>query len=125
MTDEQIQIVDTVSALFAALKVLDFAALEACVRPGFFIHENGKRFDTKGIFALMENARRDGAVMTWNIHEPIVFIDGELASVAYLNRGGIERKGEQEAITWLETATLTRMENAWRVAFMSSMRGVT
>jgi hypothetical protein len=124
MINEEQQIIDTVAVLLAAAKANDYATFDACASPGFFVHENGERLDAKGVFHLIVNAQRDGAVFEWNICDPIVHVNGNLASIAYLNRGSVTRNGEREPVTWLETATLTRTHGAWRVEFMSSMRAL-
>jgi hypothetical protein len=124
VTDERQHLIDTVAALFAAAKANDFAAFKACASPDFFIHENGERLDASGVFHLIDNAQRNGAVFDWNICDPVVHIDGNLASIAYLNRGSVTRDNERQAVTWLETAILTRTDGKWRIAFMSSMRAV-
>jgi hypothetical protein len=122
MADERQEIVDTVARLFAAAQAEDLLAFQSSACSDFFIYENGKRFDSAGIFQLIVDAQRAGAVFEWHIVDPIAYIEGNLASVAYVNRGAVTRGGDTEPVTWFETATLTRDHGGWRVAFMSSMR---
>jgi ketosteroid isomerase-like protein len=124
MNTEQQDIVDTVANVFRAVAADDLAAFKALVRDDFFIHENGQRFDGQGIFDLIVNAQRAGAVFEWEVTEPTTQVQGDLATIAYTNQGGVTRDGERTAVTWLETAVLTRTKASqqWQVAYMTSMR---
>jgi hypothetical protein len=121
MTDRQ-QVVDTVVKVFDAVKARDRVAFDAVLQDDFLLHENGQCLDADGIFKLIVAAQDAGTEFEWNIIEPLVHIDGNLASLAYRNRGAVTQDGVRQPLEWLETATLLRGTHGWRIAFMSSMR---
>jgi hypothetical protein len=121
VTDKQ-QVVDTIVNMFAAVKARDRVAFQALLQDDFLLHENGQCLDASGIFKLIVDAQNAGAQFEWNMVDPIVYVDGNLASLAYRNCGAVTRGGVRQPVEWLESATLIRGSSRWRVAFMSSMR---
>ena len=121
MTDTQ-QVIDTVANMFAAVKMRDKTAFKAVLHEDFLLHENGQRLNADGIFELIVNAQDGGAEFDWNIIEPRVYVEGNLACLAYRNCGSVTRGGDRQSVEWLESATLIKDGDEWKVAFMSSMR---
>jgi ketosteroid isomerase-like protein len=122
MTHDKEQILKTLRLFFAAAERGDRDAFKACLTAEFFVHEGGERYDADGVFALIVNAQRNAKQLTWTVREPVLHIDGSLACVAYVNRGSITRNGTVECTDLLETATMARGSDGWRIAFMTSIR---
>ena|ERR1700761_5808485 len=120
-TDEAL-IIEAVEGVFTALGTSDEALLQSLVTPGFYLFEAGKRFDAAGILALIEEAREAGTTIHWAVTEPDIRVDGDLAAIAYVNRGSVTDAAGTKPRSWLESGFLERQAGRWRFAFLHSTR---
>jgi ketosteroid isomerase-like protein len=122
LASDQRQIVDTVSTIFAAARTDDTAKFDSVVAPGFYIFDGGARFNGDAIMALIKAQHKAGKSYNWNVTEPDVHISGNLAWVAYVNKGSITDASGTTEQKWLESAFLQKESGTWKISFMHSTR---
>jgi ketosteroid isomerase-like protein len=122
LTADQAQVVSTVSAIFGAAEQDDLAKFHAGVAPGFYIFDAGARFDGDAIMVLIKAQHAKGNKYEWNVTEPDVHVSGDMAWIAYVNKGAITNASGTVAQRWLESAVLERHGGAWKIVFMHSTR---
>lgn len=123
LTPEQAKVVETVKAIFVAAKADDAAKFNELVLPGYYMYDNGARFDGDAIIRLIREYHAKGVKFDWNVTEPDVHIAGNTAWIAYVNRGSItDPEGKETATNWLESAFLEKKGGAWKIAFFHSTR---
>ncbi len=111
-----------IQAMYSALAVKDTAAARAHLTPGFYIYDNGVRFDADGIVKLIQNAQATGASYRWAVTEPRVEFACDTAWITYVNRGGVTRDGKETPLSWLESGVLKHVGDRWLIEFMHSTR---
>lgn len=122
---DQKQVVDVLNSVFTAAKADDTPKFDSLIAPGFYMFDNGKRFDGDAIMALIKSAHAAGMKYDWNVTDPDVHIAGKTAWVAYINRGSItDAKGATQNITWLESADLEKQHGVWKLVFLESERAL-
>jgi hypothetical protein len=122
-TTDQIEIVNTVSTIFAAARVDDDAKFDSVIAPGFYLYDGGARFDGDSIMALIKAQHTAGVHYEWNVTEPDVHISGKMAWMAYVNKGSItDASGTIVNQNWLESAFLQKQAGIWKIVFMHSNR---
>ena len=125
MTPEQQKIVDTIKAIFVAAKADDIAKFNQIVVPGYYMFDNGMRFDGDAIMKLIADAHAKGERYDWNVTDPDVHINGNTAWVAYVNRGSFtDAQGKVTNLTWLESTFLEKTNGVWKILFLHSTRVV-
>ena len=72
----------------------------------------GKRFDGDALMELIKTAHAAGKVYVWNVTEPEVHIEGDIAWITYVNRGSIQDASGTKSMNWLESAVLTSRATA-------------
>jgi hypothetical protein len=123
MTAREKTIVDVLTTMFAAAEVDDTTKFDALIAPGFYMYDNGKRFDGDAIMGFIKSAHAAGMKYEWNVTAPDVHITGKTAWIAYVNRGAVtDPKGAKQDITWLESADLVQQKGAWKLVFLQSER---
>ena len=123
LSPEQAKVVETVKRMFVAGKADDAAMFDALVLPGFYMYDNGARFDGDAIIRLIREYHAKGVKFEWNVTEPDVHIEGDTAWIAYVNRGSItDPQGKAMEQSWLESAFLEKKGGEWKVAFFHSTR---
>ena len=123
LSPEQAKVVETVKGMFVAGKADDAARFDKLVLPGFYMYDNGARFDGDAIIGLIREYHAKGVKFEWNVTEPDVHIVGDTAWIAYVNRGSItDPQGKETATTWLESAFLEKKGGVWKIAFAHSTR---
>lgn len=123
LSPEQAKVVETVKRMFVAGKADDAAMFDKLVLPGFYMYDNGARFDGDAIIGLIREYHAKGVKFEWNVTEPDVHIVGDTAWIAYVNRGSVtDSEGKQTAITWLESVFLQKKGGVWKIAFAHSTR---
>ena len=60
LSAEQLQVVNTVKTIFAAAEADDLAKFHSVTAPGFYIFDNGKRFDGDAIMELIKTLQAAG-----------------------------------------------------------------
>ena len=121
-TEEQQQIVNTVSTVFAAALTDDVAKFDSVIAPGFYIFDVGVRFNGDSVMASIKALHAAGKRYEWNVTEPDVHISGDTAWIAYVNKGSITDGSGTTDLKWLESAFLEKQAGAWKVVFMHSTR---
>jgi len=120
-TDEE-QIVDTVSTIFTAARADDVAKFDSVIAPGFYIFDGGARFNGDSIMTLIKAHHAAGKRYEWNVTEPDVHISGNIAWIAYINKGSIMDASGTANQQWLESAFLEKQAGTWKIVFMHSTR---
>jgi ketosteroid isomerase-like protein len=122
VTPEQAQIVETVNALFAALREENVAKFDSVVSSDFYAFEGGKRFNGEALIALVKTLHTAGKRYEWNVTEPDVHISGDTAWIAYINKGSITDSSGTKSQEWLESAFLQKQGSTWKILFVHSTR---
>ncbi|HYJ04308.1 MAG TPA: nuclear transport factor 2 family protein [Chthoniobacterales bacterium] len=121
---DKTQVTETVRSMFAALAANDADKFRAVLAPDFYAFDVGKRFTGDALLELIKTAHAAGNVYVWTVNEPDVHISGDIAWIAYVNRGSITDASGTENVTWLESAVLQKEKGAWRIRFLHSTRAV-
>jgi ketosteroid isomerase-like protein len=119
---EQTQIVETVSALFAALREENVAKFDSVVSSNFYSFDGGSRFNGEALMALIRSLHAAGKRFEWNVTEPDVHINGDTAWIAYINKGSITDSSGTKSQQWLESAFLQKQGGIWKIVFVHSTR---
>jgi SnoaL-like domain len=120
--EDEAQIVAVLRAIFVAAHQADEAGFAALIAPGYYMYDGGKRFDGTALMGLIKAAYAEGRRFEWNVTEPDVHVTGDTAWVAWVNRGAIIDATGTKPLTWLESACLSRIDGAWKIAFLHSTR---
>lgn len=121
---DEAAIVETIRSMFAAATVDDVKKFEGLVEPGFYMYDNGQRFDGDAIMKLIAGAHAKGAKFVWTVTQPDVHVQCDVAWIAYVNDGSVQMT-PADAVTpvkWLESAVLRRDGDKWKVEFFHSTR---
>ncbi len=121
-TEEEQQIVNTVSTIFAALLTDDVAKFDSVVAPDFYLFDGGVRFNGDSVVAFIKTQHAAGKRYEWSVTEPDVHISGDTAWIAYVNKGSITDASGTAKQNWLESAFLERRTGNWKVVFAQSTR---
>lgn len=121
---DKAQVTEVVRSMFAALAANDAGKFRAVIAPDFYAFDVGKRFTGDALLELIKTAHAAGNVYVWTVNEPDVHISGDIAWIAYVNRGSIKDASGTEDVTWLESAVLQKEKGAWRIRFLHSTRAV-
>jgi ketosteroid isomerase-like protein len=119
---EQTEVVETVKALFAALREENTAQFDSVVSPDFYAFEGGSRLNGEALMALIKTLHATGKRYEWNLTEPDVHISGDTAWIAYINKGSIADTSGTKSQEWLESAFLQKQGNVWKIVFVHSTR---
>lgn len=119
---DKAQVTETVRSMFAALAANDADRFRAVITADFYAFDVGKRFSGNALLELIKTAQAAGKVYVWTVNEPDVHISGDIAWIAYVNRGSIKDASGTENVTWLESAVLQKDKAAWRIRFLHSTR---
>ncbi len=119
---EQVQVVNTVKTIFVAAEADDMVRFHSVIAPGFYIFDNGKRFDGDAIMELIKKLHAAGNRYVWNVTDPDVHVNGDNAWIAYVNQGSITNASGKQDQQWLESAVLQKQSGAWKILFMQSTR---
>ena len=115
-------ITDVVRTLLVALRNEDQTELNSVVTQDFYIFDNGSRFDKDSVMSFMKRLHASGKQIEWNITEPDVHVVGDVAWIAYLNKGTITTGQIKSDQSWLESGFLERKSGKWQLQFMQSTR---
>jgi len=122
LTSDQKQVVDTVSTVFTAARADDLAKFDSVIASDFYIFDGGARFNGDSIMALIKAQHAAGKHYEWNVTEPDVHISGNIAWIAYVNKGSITDASGTVNQNWLESAFLEKQAGTWKIVFMHSTR---
>jgi hypothetical protein len=117
-------VVQTIRSMYSAATTDDLKSFEALVEPGFYMYDNGHRFDGDAIMKLIAGAHAKGAKYVWTVTQPDVHVHCDDAWIAYVNDGSVQTSADAPAapVKWLESAVLHREGGAWKVVFFHSTR---
>lgn len=115
-------IVDAMRTMYVALGKDDVALFRSVTAPDFFTYDVGKRLTGDELTALIKSRHAGGVVFVWQITEPDVRIEGDIAWITYVNRGSITDAAGTKDVGWLESAVLRREAGHWRIQFFHSTR---
>lgn len=116
-------VADTLRGMYAAVTARDIQKLDSYFAPGFYMFDNGQRFESDSIMKTIDSLYDKGYVFVWTVTQPDVHIDCNHAWIAYVNQGSIRIKdGPVHPTTWLESANLERIHGAWKLVFFQSTR---
>jgi hypothetical protein len=121
-SSEQQKVVDVMSTFFAAAHDDDLAKFNSIVAPGFYIFDNGARFNGDSVMTLIKNLHAAGKHYEWHVTEPDIHIEGRSAWIAYVNKGSITTGSVTSDQQWLESAFLQRQSGNWKIVFLHSTR---
>jgi ketosteroid isomerase-like protein len=119
---EQPKIVEVMSTFIAAIHDEDLAKFDTTVVPGFYIFDNGVRFNGDALMTIVKNMHAAGKHFEWHVTEPDVHMSGNTAWIAYVNKGSITSGSTTTDQQWLESAFLTKQSGDWKIVFMHSTR---
>jgi ketosteroid isomerase-like protein len=122
LTPEQRQVVDTVSTIFSAVGAEDIAKFDSVIAPDFYIFANGTRFNGDGIMGAIKALHAAGKRYDEHVTEPDIHISGNIAWIAYVNKGSITDASGTVNQNWLESAFLEKKAGTWKIVFMHSTR---
>lgn len=116
--------VQTIQSMFNAATTDDVKKFDSLVEPGFYMYDNGQRFEGDAIMKLIAAAHAKGAKYVWNVTQPDVHVHCDDAWIAYVNDGSAQKDADTPAMPmkWLESAVLHRDGGTWKVVFMHSTR---
>src|SRR5258708_16319414 len=92
LTSDQRQIVDTMSAIFAAARTDDVAKFDSVIVSDFYIFDGATRFNGDAIMAFIKAQHAAGRRYEWNVTEPDVHVSCNTAWIASRKKGSIDRK---------------------------------
>lgn len=121
---DEAAVVQTIQSMFSAATTDDLKKFESLVEPGFYMYDNGQRFEGDAIMKLIGAAHAKGAKYVWNVTRPDVHVHCDEAWVAYVNDGSVQKDANTAAMPmrWLESAVLHRDGGVWKVVFFHSTR---
>ncbi len=119
---QQHKIVEVLNTFFAAAHDDDLGKFHRVVAPGFYIFDNGVRFDGDALMALIKSMHAAGKRFEWRVTEPDIHISGSTAWIAYINQGSITSGSATTDQQWLESAVLKKQSGSWKLVFMHSTR---
>jgi ketosteroid isomerase-like protein len=121
-SSEQQKVVDVLSTFFVAAHNDDLAKFNSIIAPGFYIFDNGARFNGDSVMSLIKNLHAAGKRFEWHVTEPDIHLDGNTAWVAYVNKGSITTGSVTSDQQWLESAFLKKQSGNWKIVFIHSTR---
>jgi hypothetical protein len=120
---EQQKIVDVMNTFIASLHDDDLAKFHSITAPGFYIYDNGARFNGDAILDLIKGLHATGKHFEWSVTEPDVhIINGNAAWIAYVNKGTITNGSTTTNQQWLESAFFEKIAGEWKMMFAHSTR---
>jgi hypothetical protein len=117
-------IVQTIRTMFDAVTTDDLKKFESVAAPGFYMYDNGQRFEGDAIMKLIIAQHAKGAKYVWTVTQPDVHVYCDEAWIAYVNDGSVQTGPDAAAtpMKWLESAVLRRQGGEWKVVFFHSTR---
>jgi len=120
LTSDQRQIVDTMSAIFAAARIDDVAKFNSVIASDFYIFDGGERFTADSLLDLIKKQFALGRVTVWTISEPEVHVDCNTALATFTTHGSMHDTTLHKEATWLESAVLRKDDGRWLILFHST-----
>jgi ketosteroid isomerase-like protein len=118
-------VVQVIRLMYAALTKEDVAQLSTVTASDFYCFDVGKRMTGDELMAAIKNAHSAGRTLVWNVMEPKVRFEGNLAWATWINRGYVQDAAGKKDVSWLESAVLLKESGVWRIQFFHSTRVAT
>jgi hypothetical protein len=115
-------IIATLTGLFAAGQLDDYARFRSLTTTDFYAFDNGRRFDGVALMDLIKGAHAAGKQFQWAVTAPDVHVSCDWAWISYVNRGWVQDANGRLPMNWLESAVLRYDGGQWRVRFFHSTR---
>jgi hypothetical protein len=117
-------VVQTVRTMYDAAATDDLKKFASVTAPGFYIYDNGQRFEGDAIMKLIIAQHAKGAKYIWTVTQPDVHVYCDEAWVAYVNDGSVQLSPDAPVtpMKWLESAILQRENGEWKIVFFHSTR---
>lgn len=117
---EKEKVVETIRTMFASMSNDDVVLFREITAPDFYAFDMGKNMTSSQLIEVVKNARASGMTFSWQVTDPQVHIDGQMAWITYVNRGSILIGADKRDMTWLESAVLRKADDSWRIVFLHS-----
>jgi ketosteroid isomerase-like protein len=118
--DDHTEVIRTVRSFFNALERANDAEFASTVTPDFYSFEGGTRFSEQQLLQFIKAQHSAGRSYKWSLQGADVQVSGDVAWIAYLNKGSISDSSGAKDQEWLESAFLKREGTAWRIAFCTA-----
>jgi hypothetical protein len=117
-------VVRTIRTMYDAAATDDLKKFESVVAPGFYMYDNGQRFESDAIMKMIAAQHARGAKYVWTVTQPDVHVHCDEAWIAYVNDGSVQPAAGAPVtpMKWLESAVLRRESGEWKVVFFHSTR---
>jgi ketosteroid isomerase-like protein len=119
---EEVKVVDTVKAVFVAAGADDLEKFHEVTTTDFYAYDNGMRFDGDALMQAIQKQHAAGYVYEWNVTQPEVHVEGDVAWITYINQGSVKNAAGTQQVTWLESVVLEKKGGKWRIHFVHSTR---
>jgi ketosteroid isomerase-like protein len=116
------EVVATVRQIFEAARRDDLAGFAAITTPDFYAYDGGRRFEGRSLMELIGKAHAAGKRFEWNVTDPEVHVNCNVAWVTYVNKGSVTDDAGRQDVTWLESVILDHAAGHWRAHFLHSTR---
>ena len=120
--NDKVQIVDAIKTMYVALTNDDPKKFHTIAAPSYYAFDGGKQFTGDALLAFIKELHATGNVYVWNVTDPVVHINGDVAWVTYINRGSIQNSSGLKSMAWLESAILHKENGTWLIQFFHSTR---
>lgn len=114
------KVVEAIRMMFASMSNDNMAQYREVTTPDFYAFDMGKSMTSEQLIGVVKNARESGMTFSWQVTEPHVHINGQMAWITYVNHGVMRNGTEKKELTWLESAVLRKTDNTWRILFLHS-----
>ena len=117
-------VADVLRTMYAVAMKNDVAGFDALIAPGFYMYDNGARFDGDTIMTkVMPEQYKKGYKYFWSVQEPVVEVDCNTAWITYVNKGSVTMPdGTKTDMSWLESAVSEKRDGRWLLRFFHSTR---
>jgi len=108
--------------MYVALTNHDMDQLRAVTTSDFYAFDVGEEFSADTFMALIKRLNAEGKTIVWEVTDPKVRLEGDVAWITYLNRGSVTDAAGKRDVSWLESAVLLKEGGTWRIQFFHSTR---
>ncbi len=117
-------VAEVLRTMYAFAMKNDVAGFDALIAPGFYMYDNGARFEGDEIMTkVMPEQYKKGFKYVWTVQEPVVEVDCNTAWITYVNKGSVTMPdGKKQDMNWLESAVLEKRGGRWLLRFFHSTR---
>jgi len=120
---DQARVVEIIEQMYVALTKDDLDQFKKLTTPDYLAFDGGERFTADSLARVIRDIHAAGKVYVWNVVDPVVEVDGNIALITYTNNGSVtDAAGAKKEVTWLESAVLRKDKGEWRIRFFHSTR---